>query len=168
MESLLYLILTWIQFAEIGVGLAVAIAFLTMLQRLLRAIPPQHRRLKPGLVWALFIPLFNIGWVFVVVHAVTKSISNTLSDRGIPERRLPTLGLGAVTAAFAIAAGLLSGCIFYLPAQIPQLLLPDIAVMCSVLTVVWIVLFAVYWGQLISYKRKIDMLPQEPGNGLIF
>ncbi|RYE01335.1 MAG: hypothetical protein EOP50_02190 [Sphingobacteriales bacterium] len=54
--------------------------FLMTLQKTLQAVRPENRKMKPGKVWLMMIPLFSYVWAFFVVDAVATSIKNELSD----------------------------------------------------------------------------------------
>jgi hypothetical protein len=54
-------------------SLAIAIAIILFLQGCYRAIPEAHRKMDPGLVWLLLIPLFNLVWMFFVFIRLAKS-----------------------------------------------------------------------------------------------
>lgn len=47
------------------VGLIVAIFYILTLSRALQKCSPQLRTMKPGMVWLLLIPLFNVLWQFL-------------------------------------------------------------------------------------------------------
>ena len=61
-----------------------AVFYLLSLSRVLSKCSPVSRTMEPGMVWLLFIPLFNIVWAFLVVLAIAKSVGNEFRARGIP------------------------------------------------------------------------------------
>ena len=46
------------------------------LYKVLKRVPPQHRRMTPGHVFLTLIPLFGIVWLFFVVGRVSDSLQN--------------------------------------------------------------------------------------------
>ncbi|GAB4091991.1 hypothetical protein [Flaviaesturariibacter terrae] len=58
----------------------VNIFFIITLQNTLRLVKPQNRRMRPGQVWLLLIPVFSLVWNFIVVNRVAESIHNENCD----------------------------------------------------------------------------------------
>src|SRR4051794_2730546 len=52
---------------------AIQAAICWFLSSCLKILPPEHRRQKPGMVWLLFIPVFNLVWNFFVFPAIADS-----------------------------------------------------------------------------------------------
>lgn len=79
----------------LGLFLIPVIFFLLTLQNTLKAISEENRKMPPGNVWLLFIPLFNIVWQFIVVDKIAQSIGAECSRLKIPVREnKPTYGIG--------------------------------------------------------------------------
>jgi hypothetical protein len=51
-----------------------AILFLLTQQNALKAVRPENRRMRPGLVWLQLIPLFGQVWQFFVVARISASL----------------------------------------------------------------------------------------------
>jgi len=66
------------------------------LQKALNRCSPECQAMKPGMVWLLFIPLFNIVWQFMVVLNMAKSLAAEFQKRGIAEDPNPGQTLGLV------------------------------------------------------------------------
>src|SRR5580658_6568217 len=66
------------------------------LQKALNRCAPENRAMGPGLVWLLFIPLFNLVWHFFVVINMAKSLGAEFQKRGIPEEPQPGKTMGLV------------------------------------------------------------------------
>ena len=66
------------------IGLAIYIPFLLTLHRALDGCSPENRRMNPGQVWLMFIPLFSLFWAFQVVSAIADSFDAEHRKRGIP------------------------------------------------------------------------------------
>ena len=56
------------------------------LYRTLDRCAPESRAMEPGLVWLLFIPLFNLVWSFVVVSKIATSVEHEFQRRGVTGR----------------------------------------------------------------------------------
>lgn len=116
----------------------VASFFLLTLQNTLKAIASHNRRLSPGLVWLLFIPVFNIFWQFILVVRLADSIQNELDARLL----LSSENTSSPGLAFCILPFF-----FWLPFLGMPLLLGAIA--C------WVV----YWIRVARYKKLFRSLP---------
>src|ERR1019366_6688161 len=66
------------------------------LQKALNRCSPECRAMSPGLVWLMFIPLFNLVWHFFVVLNMAKSLGAEFQKRGIAEDPKPGQTLGVV------------------------------------------------------------------------
>ena len=85
-----------------------AILFVLTQQNTLKAIRPENRLLRPGLVWLQFIPIFGQVWQFIVVSRIAGSaVRQRLSFRddsilGLSQEaaasigKQPTLPLGII------------------------------------------------------------------------
>ncbi len=83
-------------FIAIAVMLVPYIFYLLTLQKALNRCSPENQVMKPGLVWLLFIPLFNIVWQFFVVLNIAKSLGAEFQKRGMAEDPTPGQTLGLV------------------------------------------------------------------------
>jgi hypothetical protein len=70
-------------------ALIIVILFLINIQNLLKAVNPVNRKMSPGQVWLMLIPLFNIVWQFILVQRVAESIEAEYNMRNIPIERKP-------------------------------------------------------------------------------
>jgi hypothetical protein len=96
---------------------------------ILRNVSEKNRRLPPGQVWLQLIPLFGLGWQFVVVKALSESLALELGEQK------PAYGIGLAAAILEICAVVpFLGVIAILPAFI-----------C------WII----YWIKLAEYRRRL-------------
>ena len=115
----------------------VAILYVITLSNALKKCAPQARTMESGMVWLLFIPLFNLIWHFFVVIALARSLGNEFRLRNVqnvpPE---PAKGIG-------IAMGVCGAC-----AIIPVVgLLPGLA---------QLILWILYWSKIAEYSRMLD------------
>ncbi len=58
------------------VGLAIQALVCYLVIKLFNALPPQHRKQKPELVWLLMIPLFPLVWNFFVFPKLSESYAS--------------------------------------------------------------------------------------------
>ena len=65
-----------------AIGLAIAIFYILTMQKALDLAGERHQKMKPGLVWLLLIPLFNLVWHFFVVKHVSDSIKSWAEENG--------------------------------------------------------------------------------------
>ena len=72
-----------------------AIFYLLTLQKALNRCSPESRAMQPGMVWLMFIPLFNLVWHFFVVLNIAKSLDVEFRKRNIAVESDPgkTIGL---------------------------------------------------------------------------
>ncbi|MFN7959484.1 MAG: hypothetical protein U0P46_14310 [Holophagaceae bacterium] len=63
------------------VGLAVGIFYILTMQKALNLAGPRHRKMEPGMVWLMLIPLFNLVWHFFVVKNVSESIKSWAAEQ---------------------------------------------------------------------------------------
>ncbi len=65
-----------------AVFLLILIGIILFLQSCYRAIPQAHRKMEPGLVWLLLIPLFSLVWIFFVYVRLAKSFQGAYAAMG--------------------------------------------------------------------------------------
>ena len=72
-----------------------AIFFLLTLQKTLKVISPENRKMPPSNVWLMFIPLFNIVWQFIMVDKISQSLFAECTRLNIPvTNNKPTYSIG--------------------------------------------------------------------------
>lgn len=67
------------------VSLAIGIGILWLIFDALSAVPEPYRKMTPGLVFLMLIPLFNLVWVFFVVNRVPASFKLYFEGIGRPQ-----------------------------------------------------------------------------------
>jgi hypothetical protein len=67
-------------FAAIRLGVEIVICF--FLFSYYRRVPPQFRKMEPGLVWLLLIPCFNLVWNFFVFVRLSRSFKGYFNSVG--------------------------------------------------------------------------------------
>jgi hypothetical protein len=68
----------------IGIAIAFAISVVVcfLLYNVQNAVPPQHRKIQPGMIWLMLIPLFNLVWNFFVFMRIPESYQSVFAERG--------------------------------------------------------------------------------------
>jgi hypothetical protein len=119
--------------------------YLITLQKTLEAISPENRKMAPGQVWLLFIPLFNLIWQFIVVNSIADSIAAECRKLNITTNEArPTAGIGIAKCVLSVCG-----------------LIPYLGSLCSVASIIcWII----YWVKVAEYKNQIIA---NTGNGLL-
>lgn len=64
------------------VTLAISVIICVLLYKCFQAVPPEHRKQEPGLVWLLLIPCFNIVWNFFVFPRLSDSYQSYFAAIG--------------------------------------------------------------------------------------
>jgi|SRR5215471_10020448 len=144
--------------------LALAISsllYLLTLRKALARCADQSRETSPNSVWLMLIPIFQLGYHFVLVRQVSKSLGNELTRRGIAKAGVEpgkTLGLYmcilfvivVCLSAFSSQLGSTTGVTFLGLVQIAA-------------WVCWIL----YWVEVAKSSAKIrGTLPVSPGTSL--
>jgi hypothetical protein len=129
-------------------AIAVGVFFLLNLQGALSQCAPETRRMPPGQVWLILIPLFGIVWMFVVVNRIADSLATEFKRRQLPlDTARPGYAVGLVMS-IAGCGGIIRNIGKY--AQISELYWFGIAI-----AFVMIVLMIVYWVQIADYKKQL-------------
>jgi hypothetical protein len=79
------------------------IFYVLTLYRALTRCAPESRVMEPGLVWLLFVPLFNLVWNFIVVFRIATSLENEFRRRGSAAPPDTGRGLGLAMSILACA-----------------------------------------------------------------
>jgi hypothetical protein len=57
----------------LAISVAIAVVICLIIYKSFSALPQEHRKLEPGLVWLLLIPCFNVIWNFIVFLKLSDS-----------------------------------------------------------------------------------------------
>ena len=126
-----------ILFILLGLAIIPYILYLLTLQNTLKAISPQNRKMQPGQVWLLLIPLFNYIWNFIVVSRISESIAAEYSSRNIQFEPKPTYNIG-IAFSILICCGII----------------PIINIFTGIAAIIcWII----YWVQVSNHKGKLQI-----------
>ena len=66
----------------LGAALALQVFACWYLVGCVQALPPQYRKIEPGTVWLLMIPLFGVVWNFFVYPQIAESYRNYFAAQG--------------------------------------------------------------------------------------
>jgi len=136
----------------VGIFLIPYIFYLISLQKALQTVSPENRKMQPGLVWLLLIPVFNWVWMFFVAEAISTSFKREFNKYGVLEVERPTYDLGLTLAILQ--------CCFIIP------VLGGFAGLACF--VIWII----YWVKVSQKKNElvnvINNRKLEPGEKSIF
>jgi hypothetical protein len=150
---------SYLQLILLLVFLIPAIFFLLTQQRTLKAIRPENRRMRPGLVWLQLIPLFGQVWQFFVVARIAGSLKKErdsfkddsivgFSDYTVAEEwgKRPTYAIG-LTYCILVWCNILIEFRTTTDRQIDQIH----GLIALAMMTCWII----YWVRLAVAKRKI-------------
>jgi hypothetical protein len=120
----------------ITIGLIPTIFFLLTLQNTLREVRPENRKMDPGMVWLILIPLFGIVWQFIVVNNIGDSLRDEFKSRGIePGEERPGTGIGLAYCILACCG-----------------IIPFLGILASIASLVcWII----YWVKISDFKNML-------------
>jgi len=131
-----------------GILLIPAIFYLITLQKALTVVSPQNRKMPPGQVWLMFIPLFNIVWYFIIVDAVAVSFEREYAARGVGSEPKPTYSIGLATAILNVCG-----------------IIPIIGVLAGLATLVcWIM----HWVKVNEHKNNLERMNYDDPRPTIF
>jgi hypothetical protein len=112
-----------------------AIFYCLTLQKTLNRCAPENRAMQPGMVWLLFIPLFNLVWHFFVVLNIAKSLGAEFQKRGMAEDPQPGKKIGLIMCILACCE-----------------IIPILGVLCLLGALVcWII----YWVKIAGYSARL-------------
>ena len=79
----------------IVIALIPLILFLLNLQKTMQCISEENRKMPPGNVWLMLIPIFNLVWQFIMVNKIAESITEECIKLNISAREnKPTYNAG--------------------------------------------------------------------------
>tara|TARA_B100000287_G_C20381703_1_gene681874 strand:+ start:246 stop:659 length:414 start_codon:yes stop_codon:yes gene_type:complete len=119
----------------LGIVLLPLIFFFVSMMKTLQACSPQNRTMEPGMVWLNLIPLFNLGWIFYTISCISNSLSNEFNERKIENNGQFGFGVGVAMAVCNIVS-----------------IIPVVGLFTSIAS---LVLWIIYWVQIVGFKNKI-------------
>ena len=112
-----------------------AIFYLLTLQKALSRCSEENREMAPGMVWLLFIPLFNLFWHFMIVIKMAATLEKEFQARGIQSDPLPGKSIGMPMCILSV---------------------------CSIIPVVgglaslgYLVCWIIYWVKISGYSKQL-------------
>ena len=135
------------------VGIIVSVLFLLTINRTLKLVSHEFRKISPSLVWFCLIPLFGIFFAIWMVQAVAASL----------RRQFEELGQGDSTVSYGLAAGRVW---LYLIVAAEVILVAgyvfdysDFAgLACNLMLMISFVSWIVYWVQISKFGRQLRKL----------
>lgn len=124
------------------------IFYLITLQKTMELVSPDLRRMSPGQVWLVFIPIFGLIWNFIMIGHIADSLRDEFNRRNFPineERPGYSVGLWM--------------CILPLVGFIPFI--------GTLASLGGLILWIIYWSKIAGYKRQLEQLnlfPPTPNN----
>ena len=123
-------------FVIIILAIIPVIFYLKTLQKTLEIISVENQKMKPGLVWMVFIPGFGIVWQFFIVNKLAESLKLEFEKKEIHvSERWPGKSTGMTL------------CILSCCAMIPYLGI--------LIGIVCLVFWIIYWSKINMYKHKL-------------
>jgi hypothetical protein len=145
------------QLLLLGAILIPGVLFLLTQQNTLKAIRPENRLMKPGLVWLQFIPFAGQVWQFFVVTNIAGSIKQEMESTGedsilgfadtmtVEELRTrPTFNMGITYCSLNVVYVLLN-----------LVTRGRTSTLLSLLALAGMVCWIIYWVQLAACKKKL-------------
>ena len=128
-------IIILIAFVFLAIKIGIKIFYILTLQKALKQVSPELRKIPTGNVWLLLIPVFDLIYQFIVVGAIADSLKAEFAKRNIPvQEERPGYNIG------------LAYCILFVCFFIPFASLAGI--------VCWII----YWVKISEYKSKLEIM----------
>jgi hypothetical protein len=78
------------------------VRYTALLKSCLSRCSPEHRTLRPALVWLQVIPVLGAAWQFMVVGALSKSVGAEQSARCVAQPRQQLRSLGFAKASIDV------------------------------------------------------------------
>lgn len=125
-------------------AIIVAIFYLMNLQNLLKQISTANRKVEPGNVWLMLIPLFNLIYPFILYPKITDSVKSEMESRGMAEQSDYGRGIGIALPILGLCG-----------------IIPFLGVLASIAN---LVLFIIFWVKMADYKNKL--MHSSPGEGI--
>ncbi len=146
------IILTLIIFLIIcGAFLIPVIFYFLDLQNTLKEVRVENRKMKPGQVWLLLIPLFSIYWLFEVVNKIADSLKAEFTSRNIEvDEERPSYRIGIIYAIIGAVAPFLN-----MVSRLMQFPALESGIISLVLGIGSIVLWILYWVKVRGYRKML-------------
>lgn len=123
------------------IGIVPVIFYILSLQNTFKEISISNRKMEPGNVWLMLIPLFGLVWQFFIVDRLADSLKAEFATRNIMvDEDRPGYSIG------------LTYCILFCCGIIP--------VLGALASLGGIVCWIIYWVKINDYRTKLQENPQ--------
>ena len=147
--------------------MVLGILYILTLFNTLRKCSVPSRTMRPGMVWLMLIPLFNMIWQFFVVQGLAQSVGHEFQARRIqnaePRPGMPVGIAMCVCTAGAIFPILVASLVFMVDpggdtTDFPSWALPVLFLIFIGLlsALAHLVLWIIYWSKIASCSRILD------------
>lgn len=120
--------------------------YLMTLQNALKAIAPANRKLQPGQVWMMFIPFFNIVFVFIAISRLNESMRLEAPGHRMDSNFRSTYTLGMVMSVLAVA-------------YFVTMFLDPGGWISGTVGVAAFVCWIMHWMRVADFRRKVEATP---------
>jgi hypothetical protein len=163
-------VLALIYVAVLIAALVVYIKYLRSLQKTLEKCAVQNRSMAPGMVWLQLVPMLNLGWQFVNVISIGRSLEKEFRSRGLTVKR-PCQDIGVIMGILVVAGivfiymsnGLATFTAMRSSIGTARL---DVGGVAGLLVIGFLfylaafVLWIIYWSRLDKVGKRLDALPR--------
>ncbi len=120
------------------------IFYLLTLQRTMEMVAPELRKMSPGQVWLLLIPVFGIIWNFMMVGYIADSLAAEFQRRNLPvDNPRPGYPQGFPMAILQVCS-----------------IIPFIGGLAGL---AGLVMWIIYWVKISGYKTQLELSASFPG-----
>ena len=146
------IIMTLIVFLIICAAFLIPVIFYFIeLQNTLKEVSVENRKMKPGQVWLLLIPLFSVYWLFEVVSKIADSLKAEFASRNMEvNEEMPGYRIGIIYAITGAVSPLLN--IVTKLLQFPTI---ESSIISLILGLGGLVLWILYWVKIRGYRKML-------------
>ncbi|MGL6076105.1 MAG: hypothetical protein ACRC8S_18255 [Fimbriiglobus sp.] len=117
------------------------IFFTLNISKTLKLVSSRNRKMEPGMVWLMFVPLLGYVWIFMVVLKTAESLDEEFYDRRLRSEGDFGKTIGLIWAICSVVAAFLSLCSPLLG------ILPGVpAFICYIM----------YWIKMSGYRKQLE------------
>jgi hypothetical protein len=121
----------------LGLMVIPQIFYLLTMQRTLKAISLENRKIEPNQVWLSLIPLFGLIWNFIMISRVADSLQSEFKKRNIhTNEEKPGYSIGLTYSTLF--------CCSIIP------------ILGSIAAIVGLVCWIIYWVKINTYKTELE------------
>ena len=113
------------------------ILYLLTLSRTLELCHPHTRKMSPGEVWMVFIPLFGIVWHFIMIGRIAESLAIEFRNRNLPTAEDKPGYQTGMTALILMCCGVI----------------PFLGLIAIIVSFIFLIM---YWNKIKEYKNQLE------------